>query len=92
MSAFGTKNAGLHQSAVMLTGTFTFLFIKSCTTESAPASYRSGTLLAPVTFLGIAFGFKLIHIWSPFIRSGLSSSLNMSSNSDVNSSDNSWIG
>ena len=88
MSALGTKNAGLHQSAVMLTGTITFLFIRSCTTASAPSSYRSGTRLAPVTFLGVALGFRLIRIGSPFIGSGLSSSLNVSSNSDVKLSDN----
>ena len=47
MSALGTKNAGLPQSVVMLTGTITFLFIRSCTTETAPFSYWSGTRLAP---------------------------------------------
>ena len=86
MLALGMKNSGLHQSVVMLTGTITFLFIKSCTAVSAPSLYRSGTRL-PVTFLGIALGFRLMRIGSPFIGSGLSSSLNMSSNSDVNSFD-----
>ena len=52
MSAFGTKNAGLHQSVVMLTDTMTFLFIRSCTTKSAASSYLSDTRLAPVTFFG----------------------------------------
>ena len=54
---------------------------------SAPSSYLSGTSLAPVTFFGIAFGFRLICIGSPFIGSGLSSSLRMSLNSVVNSWD-----
>ena len=67
MSALGTKKAGLPQSVVMLTGTMTFLFIRSCTTESAPSSYHRGTRLAPVTFLGIVFGFRRIRIGSPFI-------------------------
>ena len=60
MSALGARKAGLHQYVVMLTGTMTFLSIKSCTTESAPSSYRRGTRLASVTFLGTALGFKLI--------------------------------
>ena len=89
ISALGTKNAGLHQSVVMLTGTMTLLFIKSWTTASAPSSYRSGTCLAPATFLGITLSFRLMRIGSPFIGRGLSSSLKMSSNSVVNSSDNS---
>ena len=36
---------------VVLTGMMTLLFMRSCTTLSAPSSYRSGTRLAPVTFL-----------------------------------------
>ena len=65
-----------------------FFFLKSCTTASAPSSYRSGTCLAAVTFLGIALGFRLMSIGSPLMGSGFSSSLNMLSNSDVNPSDN----
>ena len=58
-----------------------------CEQVSAPSSFLRETRRAPVTFFGIALGFKLIRIGSPFIGSGLSSSLSMSSNSVVNSLD-----
>ena len=66
MSALGTKNAGLHQPVVMLTGTITFLFIKSWTTVSAPSLYQSRARLAPVAFLGIASDYRLLGIGSLF--------------------------
>ena len=78
-------------SVVVLAGTMTFSFIRSCITVSAPASYLSGTLLAPVTFFGMAFGLRPIFIGSHFIGSGLSLSLKMASKSAVNLSTSSLI-
>ena len=44
MSALGMKNTGLYQSVVVYTGPMAFLFIRSCTTVSAPFSYlRAGS-------------------------------------------------
>ena len=47
MSALGTKKTGLHQSVVMLTGTMTFLFIRSFTTESVGQLFLCAAFLKP---------------------------------------------
>ena len=91
MSTLGTKKAGLHQSVIVLIGTMIFLFIRSCTTLSPPFMYLSGTLLAPVTFFGMAFGLRKIFIGFPFMGSGSSLLLHMLSKSAVNLSASSMI-
>ena len=70
LSDFGMKNAGLHQSVVLDTGVMTPFCTRSAMTLSSSISYRSGTGLADMTFLGSTLGLRFILILSPLMGFG----------------------